>query len=234
MKKTILYLLFLVSAFGITQDNGAIYTMLKHQSQVYDDTPTPPTLTTLTYNWDTAIDGVSDWFFDNPILSDGLSVSSANQTWSWNNTDTPSGNVGPTSGQGGVLDGYIYTETSGSAVSQIFNLSLNQNIDASVYDVKFDFYTNQRGQSNNVTCVVQTNENNAGWVDRGTTFGGELDVNKVASAGIDVWVSRSVDLTGLISHANTKIRLHLVLPSTGTIAHCDYGLDTFTITLTPN
>lgn len=221
MKKIILILLI---TFSVKAQVVPFSFMLKKS----DSEPT-----VLNYNWDTATPQDADWTFTNPEEAGGLSATSTNSTWSWDDGDTPSTNVGPTTGQGGDPDGYIYIENSSAEANEVYDMELVQNIDASAYDIELIFYTNQRGNDNNVTCVIQTNENGAGWVDRGTTFGGASDPDKVATSGTDVWVQRTVDLTGLISNALTKIRFHLVNPASGSIANCDYGLDTITITLTP-
>jgi hypothetical protein len=104
-------------------------------------------------------------------------------------------------------------------------MELDQTLDASIHDITVQFKTNQRGDSNNSTCVVETNENGAGWVERGSTFGGSGDADKVATAGSQIWSSRSVDLTGLISHSSTRIRIKITFPASGTIWHNDYGID---------
>lgn len=160
-------------------------------------------------------------------------ASGAGRRWCWDENDTPSSNVGPTSGAGGSPDGYLYTESSSPAgYSDEFELELGHpgfpgtpwTFDTTSGDLLVDFKTNQRGDDNNAVCVVQTNEGGAGWVTR-FTCGGAGDPNKVAGGGVDVWVARVVDLTGLISHVSTRVRILVTLGATGTTYDNDYGID---------
>jgi hypothetical protein len=181
------------------------------------------------YTFDGATDSDSDSFlYTDPIATDATLPQAANtaRRWCHDTNDTTSTDVGPTSGAGGSPDGYLYTEMSSpGAFDDEFYLEFDTTLDASSVDITVNFKTNQRGSDNDTTCVVQTNENGGGWVDRGTTFGGSGDGDKVTTGGTQIWSSRSVDLTGLISHASTRIRLKLVIPSAGTVWHNDYGID---------
>ncbi len=148
------------------------------------------------------------------------------QQWVWDDNDTTSGGVGPQSGAGGSPDGYAYTETSGASVAlDVYTAERDASFDASANDITVSFKTNQRGDDNNATCVVETNENGAGWVERGATFGGASDPDKVASNGAQIWSQRTVDLTGLVSHATTRIRIKVTIGGTGTLWNNDFGID---------
>lgn len=188
---------------------------------------------TYNYTFDDATTDAASWIFTDPIGT-GLQSGNVNRRWSFDTNDTPSTGMGPTSGQGGSPDGYVYTEASSpGAFLDEFYMEWDTTIDASANSIVFNFYTNQRGNANDATCVVQTNENGAGWVDRGSTFGGASDPDKVATSGTQIWSSRSVDLTGLVSNASTRIRLKIVFPSSGVAWNNDYGIDTVSIVLSP-
>lgn len=177
------------------------------------------------YTLDSLAIAETNFNFSDPIGT-GLQSSDTDRRWCWHNADTVSTDVGPTSGNGGDPDGYVYTEMSGvGAFDDEFYMEFDQTLDASANNIEVQFKTNQRGDNNDCTSVVETNENGAGWVERGSTFGGSGDSDKVATGGTQIWSSRSVDLTGLISHASTRIRIKLVMPSAGTNWHNDYGID---------
>lgn len=182
-----------------------------------------------TYTFDTQSGSDADEFlYTDPVATDATLPQSANtaRRWCHDTNDTTSTDVGPTSGAGGDPDGYLYTEASSpGAFDDEFYLEFDTTLDASANNIEVQFKTNQRGNDNNATCVVETNENGAGWVERGSTFGGSGDADKVATGGTQIWSSRTVDLTGLISHASTRIRIKIVFPSSGTAWHNDYGLD---------
>lgn len=183
-----------------------------------------------TYTWDTLGSAdESDWSFADP-LGTGVQNSNTARRWCWDSNDTTSSNIGPTSGQGGSPDGYLYTEASSpGAANDQFTMELDATLDASANSILVELYTNQRGGSNNATCEIQTNENSAGWVTR-ATYGGSGDPNKVGTSGTQIWAYRSLDLAGVVSHASTKLRFLVTFPSSGTIWNNDYGIDTVTIT----
>lgn len=182
-----------------------------------------------TYTFDTQNGSDADQFlWTDPVATDATLPQVANtaRRWCHDTNDTTSTNVGPTSGAGGSPDGYVYTEASSpGAANDNFYMEFDTTLDASTNDIEVQFKTNQRGDSNNSTCQVQTNENGAGWVNRGTEFGGSGDSDKVATSGTQIWSSRSVNLAGLISHASTRIRIRVTFPSSGTTWHNDYGID---------
>ena len=181
------------------------------------------------YTFDTQTGSDADAFlYTDPVATDATLPQGPNtaRRWCHDTDDTTSSNVGPTSGEGGDPDGYLYTEASSpAAFNDEFYLELDQTLDASTHNITVEFSTNQRGNDNDAECVVETNENGAGWVERGSTFGGSGDPNKVLSAGTQIWAQRSVDLTGLISDASTRIRIKITFPASGTSWHNDYGLD---------
>ena len=182
-----------------------------------------------TFNADDDADE-SAWTFVSDNGPDGLNPSDTARAWSHAVNNSQSSTIGPTSGQGGSLDGYVYTEAAApSAASDTFHMTFDTVLDASTDDWTIEFYTNQRGTANDATVVVQTNENNAGWLSRGPTFGGPDDDDKVGSSGIDIWTKRTVDLEGLISNSSTQIRLLVTLGSESPLWHNDYGIDTITI-----
>jgi hypothetical protein len=155
----------------------------------------------------------------------------ANRRWKWDSNDTASSGVGPTSGQGGSPEGYVYTESSSPTVGgDEFFMEFNTTLDSTQYsDFYIEFYTNQRGNDNNATCQVQLNEGGAGWVDVGPEFGGPSDPDKVVTGGAQIWSYRNVDLSSA-NHVNTRVRIKVTLGTTGTIWNNDYGIDTITIT----
>ncbi|MEM6998195.1 MAG: hypothetical protein AAF413_04795, partial [Patescibacteria group bacterium] len=168
------------------------------------------------------------WTFVSDNGGNGLNATGTNRAWSHATLDTPSVDIGPTSGQGGSPDGYIYTEmTNPGALGDTFHITNNTTIDASVSSWTVDFYWNQRGDDNTAIVEVQTNEAGAGWVTRGTYATGGPDV---ATAGAQVWNFESLDLSGVISNASTQIRFLVTAGAVGTSWHNDFGLDTITIT----
>lgn len=181
------------------------------------------------FGFDTATtEGSDDFLYDSPNQSGAtLPATSQNRRWRWDNNDTPSTNIGPESGAGGDPDGYLYTEASntGDGFNDVYTMELDFTLDAEANNIVANFKTNQRGNDNDSTCVIETNENGAGWVERGTVFGGSGDPDKVSTSGSQIWSSRVTDLTGLISHASTRLRIKVTFPSSGTSWHNDYGID---------
>jgi len=168
------------------------------------------------------------WTFVSDNGTNGLNTPDTRRAWCHDTNDTASTNIGPTSGQGGSPDGYVYTEASApAAFNDTFHMTYNTTLDASSTDWRVEFYWNQRGNNNLATVKVQTNENGAGWIDRGTYGTGGPDV---VSGGTQVWNYENLDLTGQISDSSTQIRFFVTFPSSGTSWHNDLGLDTITIT----
>jgi len=165
-------------------------------------------------------------------LGTGLQVANTARRWSHGTNDTASTGVGPTSGAGGNPDGYAYTEMSSpGAFNDVFTMELDTNFDcAANSNVTVKWKTNQRGEFNDATCQLQSNENGAGWVNRGSLFGGSGDPDKVATGGVQIWSQRSVDISALgVSHASTRARLVVTAPAAGTTWHSDYGIDEFEV-----
>jgi hypothetical protein len=185
----------------------------------------PPTQGPFTFDTDGDADETA-WTFDSPQGA-GLRTSTENGFWAHSTTTTPSTDVGPTSGQGGDPDGYVYTEASApGALGDVFTMTLNTPIDASAADWSVNFYWNQRGNDNLATVDVQTNESGGGWITRGTYGTGGPDV---ATGGAQQWNGESLDLTGLVSDASTEIRFQVNFPATGTSWNNDFGLDSIAI-----
>lgn len=162
-----------------------------------------------------------------------LPATSGNLQWWWDDNDPASTGIGPTSGQEGDPEGYIRTETSdtGTGFNDTYDMEFDTTLDASAEQWQFNFYTNQRGTDNGMTCQLQINESGGGWVDVGAEFGGISDPDRVDTSGTDVWISRSVDLSdgGANIDASTRVRILLTMPASGTTWHNDYGIDTIEI-----
>ncbi len=162
----------------------------------------------------------------------GLQPKDTKRHWSWEKDDTNTGNVGPESGECQDPDGYVYTEASSpAAFGDTFHMTFDTTLDASTRTWQIDFSTNQRGNDNDVVGQVQINESGGGWVNVGSSFGGSGDPDKVASGGNDIWTKRTVDLSnaGANTDSSTQVRILLTFPSSGTVDHNDYGIDTITI-----
>ncbi len=173
----------------------------------------------------------SAWTFISDFGTNGLNASGTTRAWSHDVDDTPSADVGPTSGQGGNPDGFVYTEASApTAAGDTFTMTHNTAVNAATSNWGVEFYWNQRGNDNLATVEVQTNENSAGWVTRGTY--GTSGPN-VATAGAQVWNYASLDLTGVVSDSSTQIRLLVTLGTTGNIWNNDFGIDTISLIATP-
>lgn len=164
-----------------------------------------------------------------------LPATSGNLQWWWITGATGSTDVGPTGGQ--EADGYLYTEASdtGTGFNDTYDLEFDTTLNASLEQFQFNFYTNQRGDDNDMTCQVQINESGGGWVDVGAEFGGSGDGDKVATGGTQIWSSRSVDLSngGANNDSSTRVRILLTMPAAGTSWHNDYGIDTIEIVGSP-
>jgi len=171
------------------------------------------------------------FLYTDPVVTNATLPQAANTTrrWCWNIGGTPSNGVGPTSGQGGS-GGYLYTEMSNPGeFNDIFYLRFDTALNFFLYDWTMTFYTNQRGDDNNVTGQVQINKNGAGWVNSGASFGGTDDPNKVDDDGSDIWALRTFALAGGdTASTSVLVRVRLTMPSSGTTWNNDYGLDTFT------
>ncbi|PID29526.1 hypothetical protein CR983_03875, partial [Candidatus Saccharibacteria bacterium] len=210
---------------------GGQNTNVDSRMYVEDNITTGTTSTTVSgygpYTFDADNDAdESAWTFNAPG-GNGLRPPDNRRRWSHDTNNTASSNVGPTSGQGGSPDGYVYTEASNpTAFNDVFTMTHNVPINTALDNWRIDFYWNQRGDNNTAVVNVQTNEGNAGWVTRGTYGTGGPDV---PSGGAQRWNAESLDLTGLVSNASTQIRFQVVMPSNGTIWHNDFALDSISI-----
>ena len=174
---------------------------------------------------------VDRFLYEDPIEGEyNLPKSSGTyRRWCHSTLDTPSGGVGPTSGaSGNSLDGYLYTEgTSLGKFNDEFCLEFDTPLNSTKEQWQFNFKTNQKGDKNDATCQVQINENDAGWVDIGSRFGGSNDPTKVLKNEDQIWAPRSVDLSdgGINKNSNTRVRIKIVFPSSGIVWNNDYGID---------
>jgi len=207
--------------------------------------PPPPPPTTIygafTFDADNDADEAA-WTFVSDNGPNGLLPSNSTRSWSHDVIDSPSKDIGPQSGQGGWPNGYVYTEagffnaTLGvcdcAEFSDTFHMTFDTILDASVESWVIEFYTNQRGNDNNVVAQVEIKEGVGSWTNVGSSFGGSGDPDKVASKGNDIWRLRTVDLSdgGLNTDSSTQVRILLTFPSSGNnVQHNDYGIDTITI-----
>ena len=185
-----------------------------------------------TYTFDADNDEDEDaWIFVTNASGGTSGLNPENTAASWSHevdgTNSNGDSVGPLGGQGGNPDGYVYTEASSAAAGDTFTMTLNKNLNAAVYDWEVSFYWNQRGDDNLATVQLQTNEDGAGWVTRGTFAESGPDV---AFGGTSRWNLETVDLSSVISDPLTEVRFLVTLGSTGTIFQNDFGLDTITLT----
>ena len=178
-----------------------------------------------TYNFTSQAIAESNWNFSDP-RGTGLQSNNTAGRWSWHNGSTTSSNVGPDGGQGDA--GYVYTEMSSSGVNgDVFIAELDQNFDASTQDITFSYYFGYRGDGNNGNIRLQSNENGAGWVNRGPAE--ILDQAGTGVGGTFQWLQKTVNLAGLISGNSTRFRLVITQGSAGTTWHKDVGLDTVNV-----
>ena len=162
------------------------------------------------------------------IDSPGTAAKFCHDTNGGNSTD-----VGPDQGQGGVGDGYLYTECSSPGASNDeYTMTFDTVLDASAEQWQFTFYTCQRGPAignNQSTCDVQINESGGGWTTV-ASFGGS---GQDTTDGTE-WDFRSVDLSesGTNTDSTTQVRI-LITSQSATSWHADYGIDTVEIIGTP-
>ncbi len=214
------------NALSVAGTNSNVSSTAYFEGGITTGSSSLPGTATGPYTFDA--DGDSDetaWTFDSP-QGGGLLGSGNNGYWNHETGGSPSSNVGPTSGQGGNPDGYVFTEGSTpGALGDVFTMTNNSTFDASD-GISIEFYWNQRGDDNTAVLTVQTNEASAGWVTRGTYGGGDL-----ASGATQAWNYENLDLGGgVVSDPSTEVRFVVTFPATGTAWHNDFGLDTITIT----
>lgn len=175
-----------------------------------------------------SVNGGSGQTVANVISAAGTAAEFCHDTDGGNST-----NVGPSQGQGGVGDGYLYTECSSpGANTDTWEMTFDTVLDASAEQWQFNFYTCQRGPAagnNQSLCHVQINESGGGWVTV-ETFGGTGEDTTDGT----VWVSRSTDLSesGANTDASTQVRIQIESEA-ATTWHADYGIDTVEIVGTP-
>lgn len=148
--------------------------------------------------------------------------------------DTNGGNsagTGPSQGQGGVGDGYLYTECSNpGANNDEYTMTFDTILDASAEQWQFNFYRLCCGNTTLNECLstieVQINENSGGWVTV-ATIGGTGDTQ---SSETD-WQSESVDLSesGVNTDSSTEVRLLITTQTATQVYYGDVGIDTVEI-----
>lgn len=176
----------------------------------------------------TSINGGSGQSVTGVIASAGSAAQFCHDTNGGNST-----NVGPDQGQGGVGDGYLYTDCSSpGAIGDEYTMEFGTALDASLEQWQFNFYTCQRGSiadANQSRCEVQINENGGGWSTI-SSFGGAGDDTTDGT----LWTPRTVDLSqsGVNVNSSTLVRI-LITNDSSTAWYGDYGIDTVSIVGTP-
>ncbi len=159
---------------------------------------------------------------------DGLNTQNTDRGWCWHNGSTVSADSGPDRGQGGAGDGYAYIETSSPTVAGDIMRADFPAEDASQDAVlTFEYYSQSRRITSRCIYRLYSNEDAAGWVLRDTrAYGTELTHEPDGNT----WTLNTIDLSGVVSSANTQFRLELeIQQSGGSIWHCDPAIDTVTI-----
>lgn len=196
------------------------------------------------YTFDsTASADLGAFLWTDPIVTEATAPDFTNtgRRWCWDNSSTPSADIGPTSGEGSTAtDGYVYTEMSSPGVgNDVFSFEKTStsdstspiSMDAASFSINVDFSSNQRGDDNLAAIQLYTNEAGAGWVARGSDFGG----GDVATGGVQIWRQRSVDLTGVVSSTDTRLQFRMTVGSSAggeLMWHNDIGWDRIRISLT--
>jgi hypothetical protein len=198
----------------------------------------PPGSYLATYTFDADNDGDEAAFTWEGLNGNGLQAETTPGYWNWHDGATANPVAGPSSGQGGVPDGYVYTNTQflGGTSYALFTATLNDPIDTlSSPNIVIEFYTNQKGFTfNTATCQLQVSVNGMEWMDLGPLLGGASDPERVIDPnGADNWAYR----TQTIDYFTQTLAIRWVVELTSSpIAYSEYGLDTITITgslLTP-
>lgn len=197
-------------------------------------------MTTFAYTFETEAASSTDWTFSSPTAGSNVAAPNTAGRWSWENAETTSTGVGPFNGETveGTSAGYIYTEMSSQSAGDIFIMEWDNTLNAALNDYTFLFHWCARGTEASPIILVQTNENGAGWVTRLTTGdtnngGDETIPDTSAATGATPWHQKSVDLTALISHASTLIRISIQCdtdpPASAQFWHNDIGIDSISI-----
>lgn len=185
------------------------------------------------YTFDAQADGDAAAFSWTDQTGTTTALQNANSAgrWCFDTNATTSSNVGPDHGQGGSPDGYAYTEMSSQTSGDIWIVEFGTALDASTNNIEVDYYWCMRGDAVRATIQLQTNENGAGWVNRGSQTG-YGDETIPGTSGATTWWNKTVDLTGLVSNASTRVRWYIVATAdpTSSMWHNDIGIDTITIT----
>lgn len=166
----------------------------------------------LTYQVQGAFNQIDDL---NSSFGNWSNVGGDDDDWSLNTGDTPSTDVGPTSGS------YAYTEASSPvAANDEFHLESNI-LDGSTNDLAFSFKWNKRGDNMGDLILEASNNGGSTWTEVWSHLGSDI-----ATGGTDAWRSQYVDLCNLgYTSSNVVLRFRAVMPSTGTIWNSDIAID---------
>ncbi|RLF01920.1 MAG: hypothetical protein DRJ64_09980, partial [Thermoprotei archaeon] len=176
-----------------------------------------------TSSFDTSNSGGTNlWHFYHPDGSDDNGqTGDSNRQWKWDNNETTSSNVGALTGYDSA--GYVYTEASSSTASDdVFTMVRNSTIDASLLNVKINFYYSARFDGSETVTIRVEGFDGSSW---------NTEDSQVVGNGTDAtWYEYGeVDLS---SYTNTdfQVRISVQMPSSGTIWHCDACIDAVSIT----
>lgn len=198
-------------------------------------------MATFTYTFEDLTDSNVDWTYSSPTAgSVVLAVGGGNGSWHFDTNETVSVGVGPFNGETieGTTAGYIFTEMSGQTAGDVWIMEWDNTLDAAANDYTFEFNWCARGTEASPIITVETNENGAGWVVRLLTgdinnTGDETIPDTSAVTGDTPWHNKQVDLTSLISNANTLLRIRIQCDtdpaSSAQFWHNDIGIDSITI-----
>ncbi|MCB0421093.1 MAG: hypothetical protein KDD61_08855 [Bdellovibrionales bacterium] len=154
-------------------------------------------------------------------LGNWSNVTGDDEDWTIRSGNTPSSNVGPSSGYLGSGQ-YVYTEASSPVkANDLFYLESNS-LNAGTNQLAVSFKWNKRGSNmGNLYLEVSTDGgstwDNPAWSHLGAD---------VPTGGSDVWKNGNVDLCGLgYTSGNIKLRFRGLMPSGGTIYESDIAID---------
>lgn len=198
-------------------------------------------MTDYVYTFEDITDANDGWTYASSHGSAGAVVTTDNGNWFFDTNETGSSDVGPYHGETteGTTAGYIYTENSAPGIDgSTYTMQWDTTLNASLNNYTFEFYWCARGTNAEPLIEVQTNENGAGWVTRLTTGssgngGDETIPDTGATDGNTPWFNKSVDLTSLISHSSTLLRILITcdtnVADSSQFWHNDIGIDSITI-----
>lgn len=149
------------------------------------------------------------------------------QDFSWITGDTPTSNVGPSTGQGGS-GYYLFTEASNPTNNSDDFIIYSGDLDAASYNLNLSYYWNKRGDNMGTIYVEVSTDSGVTWDTAVWTHAGA----DVAKGGTDVWNQQSIDLCSAGYNTGTAmIRFRILMPATGgNYWNSDIGLDTIKVT----